>query len=105
MGFLKSMESSGRSLARIPKIPKKSAAGVPSKPAAGVPSKPEESLKPARRSSRSSPQKVPTTTQKDATPKKKTDAKPVSLFEKPVKETVSSKTSSSTPKISVQPNV
>merc|ERR1719204_2457758 len=94
--FLKSLESSGKSLARIPKIPKK--------PAAEAPSKPEESLKPARRSSRSSPQKVPTTTQKDATPKKKKDAKPVSLFEKPVKETVSTKTSS-TSKISVQPNV
>merc|ERR1719204_1723111 len=94
--FLKSLESSGKSLARIPKIPKKSAAGVPTKP--------EESLKPARRSSRSSPQKVPTTSQKDATPKKKKDAKPVSLFEKPVKETVSTKTST-TPKISVQPNV
>merc|ERR1719204_2912287 len=94
--FLKSLESSGKSLARIPKIPKKSAAEAPSKP--------EESLKPARRSSRSSPQKVPTTSQKDATPKKKKDAKPVSLFEKPVKETVSTKTST-TPKISVQPNV
>merc|ERR1712013_18244 len=94
--FLKSLELSGKSLARIPKIPKKSAAGVPTKP--------EESLKPARRSSRSSPQKVPTTSQKDTTPKKKKDAKPVSLFEKPVKETVSTKTSS-TSKISVQPNV
>merc|ERR1712209_315611 len=74
------------------------------KSAAGVPSKPEESTKPARRSSRSSPLKVPTTSQKDATPKKKKDAKPVSLFEKPVKETFFPKPSS-TPNLSVQPNV
>merc|ERR1719507_1640593 len=75
--FLKSLEPSGKRMARIPKIPKKSETANTLK----SPDNPE----PKRKSSRTSPRKAAPKVTKAVTPKKKRDAKPVSLFEKTAK--------------------
>ena len=83
--FLKSLEPSGKRMARIPKIPKKSETANTLK----SPDNPE----PKRKSSRTSPQKAAPKVTKAVTPKKKRDAKPVSLFEKTAKASVTAKSS------------
>jgi len=72
-------------MARIPKIPKKSETANTLK----SPDNPE----PKRKSSRTSPQKAAPKVTKAVTPKKKRDAKPVSLFEKTAKAPVTAKSS------------
>merc|ERR1719222_1837445 len=84
--FLKSLEPSGKRMARIPKIPKKSETANTLKS--------PDNLEPTRKSSRTSPQKAAPKVTKAVTPKKRRDAKPVSLFEKTAKASVTTKSSS-----------
>ena len=80
--FLKSLEPSVKKMARIPKIPKKS------ETAASL--KSQDNPEPTRKSSRTSPQKAAPKVAKAVTPKKTRDAKPVNLFEKAAKNSVTS---------------